>query len=374
MSNTQFQDHIIHKRRVVARWLMLGVIMIVVQILLGGITRLTGSGLSIAEWKPILGAVPPMNDQEWHAAFELYKVKAAGQFLNHNSDYTLSDFKAIYFWEWCHREWARLLGIVFILGFSYFLVKKYFDKKMLQPFVILFLLGALQGAVGWIMVASGLNPDDTHVSHIKLALHFMFALVLLVYTYWFALKLKYPTPQTHNTPKLKTITFSVLILLSVQCIYGAFMAGLRAAPVAPTWPDINGAWGVHNPMVWAGETLSFQSMLTDHPLVVQWIHRALAYTLLILIMLLGFQLYKKTSKSQNAQLYKAIKYPIILVVLQVIFGILTVINGTLMTQSKFQKFELLAEGHQMIAIFLLMSLVYLYYLLSTNNIKEQEKV
>ena len=201
-----------HKRRAVAKWLLLGVVMILIQILLGGVTRLTGSG------------------------------KAASQFISQNSDYTLSDFKAIYFWEWMHREWARLLGVVFLIGFFFFFIKKYFDQNMVKPFMVLFVLGALQGAVGWIMVASGLNPEDTHVSHIKLALHFMFALVLLCYTFWFALKLLLPDQRRIVAPKLFRFSLLLLFLLAIQLKYGAFMAGLKAAPVAATWPDINGMY------------------------------------------------------------------------------------------------------------------------------------
>lgn len=271
------------KRRAVAKWLLLGVVMILIQILLGGITRLTGSGLSITEWKPILGAVPPMNDQDWQGAFELYKTKASGQFVNHNSDYTLADFKAIYFWEWMHREWARFLGVVFLIGFGFFAAKKYFDKKMIRPFAVLFILGALQGAVGWVMVASGLNPDDTHVSHIKLALHFMFALVLLCYTFWFALKLLVPDAKRIVSVSLHRFTSVILGLLTIQLVYGAFMAGLRAAPVAATWPDVNGTYLPEQLSTFGSNTYSGLSIITDNPIAVQYIHRTIAYLLVVLV-------------------------------------------------------------------------------------------
>lgn len=361
---TDTDEHIINKkRRAVAKWLLLGVVMIMIQILLGGVTRLTGSGLSITEWKPILGAVPPMNEQDWNTAFELYKTEASGQFVNHNSDYTLSDFKAIYFWEWMHREWARLLGVVFLIGFTFFLARKYFDKKMVQPFVVLFLLGGLQGAVGWIMVASGLNPDDTHVSHIKLALHFMFALVLLCYTFWFALKLWVADDKRVLSISLNRFTLGLLALLAIQLIYGAFMAGLKAAPAAPTWPDVNGTYLPQNVNSFGAEVYTGLDIITDHPIVVHYIHRSLAYLLVVLVLVWVVKVRRLAKENQNNLLSKLSSSTVFFTLLQVFLGILSVLNAPLMTQNKFLRFEWLAELHQMVAICLLMSLVFNYYLL-----------
>src|SRR5215470_9743790 len=164
--------------RPVAIWLLLGIAMLMVQVLLGGITRLTGSGLSITEWKPIMGALPPMNDEQWNVAFDKYKQIAQYKYLN--SSFTLSDFKFIFFWEWFHRLWARLIGVAFIIPFIIFLIQKRFKKQMIRPMIILFLLGALQGLVGWIMVMSGLEDSDRlYVSHYRLAIHFILALVLI---------------------------------------------------------------------------------------------------------------------------------------------------------------------------------------------------
>src|SRR3954451_12721544 len=172
---------------IVANWIFLGVGMLIVQVLLGGITRLTGSGLSITEWKPIMGAMPPVNENEWQQAFSKYQQIAQYKYLN--THFTLSNFKFIFFWEWFHRLWARLIGVVFLIPFVWFLWKKYFKSWMIVPLVILFLLGALQGAVGWIMVSSGLNENDVYVSHIRLAVHFMAAMVLISYALIFGLKL-----------------------------------------------------------------------------------------------------------------------------------------------------------------------------------------
>src|SRR3954468_5989180 len=172
---------------IVAKWIFIGVAMLIVQVLLGGITRLTGSGLSITEWKPIMGAVPPIGEAEWQQAF--YKYQQIAQYKYINQHFTLSNFKFIFFWEWFHRLWARLIGLVFLVPFIYFLIKKYFKSWMVGPLIMLFLLGALQGAIGWIMVQSGLNDNDVYVSHIRLATHFMAAMVLICYALLFGLKL-----------------------------------------------------------------------------------------------------------------------------------------------------------------------------------------
>src|SRR5258706_1348780 len=186
MNNRSFPS----SSRPVAIWLMIGVGMLIVQILLGGITRLSGSGLSITEWNVITGALPPLNEQQWVTEFDKYKQTP--QFHLLNFDFTLSDFKFIFFWEWLHRFWARLIGLVFAVPFIIFIIRGRFKQNMIRPMVILFLLGALQGAVGWIMVASGLTGDAVYVRPTRLALHFVFALGLVVYTFWFALQLSVP--------------------------------------------------------------------------------------------------------------------------------------------------------------------------------------
>src|ERR1051325_2234939 len=182
-----FEELHYKRSRPIAIWLLVGVFMIIVQIVLGGITRLTDSGLSITEWKPILGTLPPLNETQWNEAFNGYKQIA--QYKHLHSYFTLEDFKSIFFWEWLHRLWGRLIGVVFAIPFIIFLIQKRFTKEMINPMIILFLLGGLQGLIGWVMVASGLNDENLYVSHIRLAVHFIAALGLLVYTFWFALQL-----------------------------------------------------------------------------------------------------------------------------------------------------------------------------------------
>ncbi|HXD79750.1 MAG TPA: COX15/CtaA family protein, partial [Puia sp.] len=229
----------------VAIWIYLGVIMLLVQVVLGGITRLTGSGLSITEWDVATGVVPPLNAVQWQEEFEKYQQTP--QFRLVNSGFTVSDFKFIFFWEWFHRFWARMVGVVFLVGFCWLLIRRKLRQDMIKPLIILFLLGGLQGAVGWIMVASGLQGDAIYVAPTKLALHFIFALVLVVYTFWIGLRLSVSEElrpgragNGQATKGLRQWTVAILAVLFFQLIYGALMAGHKAANAAPTWPDING--------------------------------------------------------------------------------------------------------------------------------------
>jgi cytochrome c oxidase assembly protein subunit 15 len=344
------------KKKAVAYWLLFGVFMLVIQILLGGITRLTGSGLSITEWKPILGAIPPLNEQEWQIAFQKYQQIAQYKYLN--AHFTLQDFKHIFFWEWFHREWARFgLALVFAVGFIYFLIKKYFDEEMIVPFLILFLLGGLQGAVGWIMVQSGLNDTDLYVSHIRLAIHFLAALLLLCYTLWFALKLLIPDEERIEGKKLNGLTFTLIGVLTLQLAYGAFMAGLKAASVAPTWPTINGAWVPDQIHQYGNQTYSGLNAFVSHPLAVHFIHRGLAYLLIILV-IFWFVQVGKIAKGEMANRLRSWRWwPVWLVSLQATLGIFTVINGAETIAGKFRTFEMLALAHQLVATALLCALV-----------------
>jgi cytochrome c oxidase assembly protein subunit 15 len=344
------------KKRIVAYWLLTGVFMIVIQVLLGGITRLTGSGLSITEWKPIMGAVPPMNEQDWNLAFDKYKQIA--QFKYVNSHFELDDFKFIFFWEWFHRLWARVLGVVFAIGFVYFLIKKYFDKDMILPLIILFILGAAQGLVGWIMVASGLNDTELYVNHIKLSLHFMAALLLLVYTLWFALQLLVPEERRVTSRSFCNFTIIVIVVLCIQLVYGAFMAGLKAAMSAPTWPSING--------MWLPDTLTDKSLVNDR-INVHFMHRQLAYLLLTLI-IFWFAAASRLAKRTADNLLIGMKWwPFILVLVQVILGILTVVSAPKISFGKFGQFETLAEIHQLVAMFLLMALMINLYIVKPSR-------
>lgn len=349
-----------NRSRPVAIWLLVGVFMIMVQILLGGITRLTDSGLSITEWQPILGTLPPLNRAQWNEAFEGYKQIA--QFKHLHAYFTLEDFKAIFFWEWLHRFWGRLLGVVFAIPFVVFLVQKRFRKDMVQPMIILFLLGGLQGVIGWIMVQSGLNDEDLYVSHIRLAIHFIAALGLLVYTYWFALRLLVRPEQKLVLPSAKTFLGWIIGLLVVQLGYGAFMAGLRAATAAPTWPDINGSYLPGGMTSFRGEPGTFFSALVNNPVTIQFIHRNLAYLLAILIGVWTL----KAAKHTGSRLFNRFKkLPLLLVLVQIGLGIATVLTSLKKRPQYWGPFEWNAQLHQMVGMLLLLSLVSVYFMLTT---------
>lgn len=343
----------------VAIWLLVGVGMIIIQVLLGGITRLTGSGLSITEWKPIMGALPPMNDQDWNTAFQKYQQIAQYKYVN--SHFTLGDFKFIYFWEWFHRVWARLIGLVFIIPFIIFIVQKRFKKEMIKPMIILFLLGAIQGMVGWIMVQSGLEDSELlYVSHYKLAIHFVLALGLLCYTIWFAFDLLIPKEQIVVHAPLRKFANWLVVLLVIQLIYGAFMAGLKAATIAPTWPSINGTWWPLNVHSQGNREFSGLSFLTDNPLVIHFIHRNLAYIISVLV----FIWWWRARKVQGTTLFQRTKaLPLLIVLLQVLLGVLTVLNAL---QAK--AFLWLGVAHQFIAMLLLLSLIWVQFIVRNRAV------
>lgn len=229
---------------------------------------------------------------------------------------------------------------------------------MVIPMIILFLLGALQGALGWIMVKSGLNDEDIYVSHIRLAIHFMAALGLLAYTFWFALQLLIPGNATTSHPSMHKLSLTLLGLLLVQLIYGAFMAGLKAGSFAPTWPTINGQWW---PMGMTDEKAGF--FLTDNPLTVQFIHRGIAY-LLTILMIYWYLRARKLPSSSLFGRYRA--WPLFLVFTQVVLGILTVIYS-----DNKNSLLWLGVGHQFVAMLLLMSLVFMTYLLQGKRTLQQ---
>ena len=335
--------------KAVAYWLLIGVGMIVIQVLLGGITRLTESGLSITEWKPITGTLPPLNDIAWQAEFDKYKVTDQFKYVHQN--FTLSEFKSIFFWEWLHRVWARLMGMVFLVGFIYFLVKRKFKKEMILPMMLLFVLGAIQGVIGWLMVKSGLVPEKYFVGHVELTTHFIAALILLGYTLWFALGLLVSANQQTSNAPLRKLLLLILGILFLQLIYGGFMAGMHAAIAAPTWPDINGSMVPEG----MGELTPVAKNFAYNSITIHFIHRGLAYLLFTLILIWWW----KSAKIKAGQLFFSFRfYLMLLVSLQVILGVLTVMNATYN-----DRLIWLGVAHQFTAMLLVMAVVVLVYLM-----------
>jgi len=344
--------------RPVAIWVYTGVIMLLIQVILGGITRLTGSGLSITEWKAVTGAIPPLNTAQWQDAFDKYRQTPQYRLIN--SGFTLSDFKFIFFWEWFHRFWARLVGVVFLVGFAWLLWKRKIQPPMVRPLIILFLLGALQGAIGWIMVASGLTGDAIYVEPLKLGLHFVFALGLIVCTLWFAFQLSVsPGLRFARHPAARRVmhwTLGIIVLLFVQLLYGALMAGHKAAAIAPTWPAINGSWLP-------------EGLFTQHPLLrdlvgnritVQFIHRMLAYTLFIVVLI--WTVAAVAIPAVPATFRRLRWLPLLLVTVQILLGISSLLTSPGIIAHQWVAFDWLALFHQTTGLLFLLTMVGMLYL------------
>ncbi|RXK86017.1 COX15/CtaA family protein [Filimonas effusa] len=347
--------------RAVANWILIGVGMLLIQVILGGITRLTGSGLSITEWNVVTGTIPPLNEQQWLEEFNKYRQTPQYNLLN--TEFNLDNFKFIFFWEWFHRFWARMIGVVFVVGFVYLLAKRYLKKEMIGPLVTLFLFGALQGAVGWIMVASGLTGDAVYVKPTRLALHFIFALLLISYAYWFALQLRIPSNQKVNQPALRRWTIWITLLLLIQLIFGALMAGHKAALAASTWPAINGSWLPDGLLSHQPALLNF----IDNKITIHFIHRNLAYLILVLIILYTIKAYKVSFAGNTFR--KARVYPILLVTVQVLLGILSLLTAPSIVPNKWGMFEWMAQLHQVVGMLLLLSMTAMLYLLPSRFAK-----
>jgi heme a synthase len=260
-------------------WLIVVAALIAVMVLVGGATRLTESGLSIVEWKPVTGTLPPLNEAQWAQAFEGYK--AIPQYRELNAGMSLSEFKTIFWWEWSHRLLGRVIGAVYLLPFLYFLWRGAFGAELKRRLWMIFALGALQGAVGWWMVASGLS-QRTEVSQYRLATHLVLALIIFASIVW-TLRRMTARPQPVVPVRLKVSGVALLGLTFVQLYFGALVAGLRAGRVYNTWPEIDGAFIPSAARLWFEEP--WWRNLFDNTLTVQFEHRMTAYALLILAVL-----------------------------------------------------------------------------------------
>jgi cytochrome c oxidase assembly protein subunit 15 len=326
-------------RRQVIIWLALGCFLIFSMVIIGGITRLTGSGLSIVDWKLISGTVPPMNEVEWEKSFEAYKQFP--QYEVQPEDFILSDFKQIYWWEYIHRLLGRLIGLVFILPFLYFI----FTKKIKGSFIwkggVLLFLGGLQGFIGWYMVKSGL-VNNPHVSHYRLALHLTMAFLTFAYTFWLMLEILFPNKLAVFNQKAHRQTVVLLVLVAVQIVYGAFVAGLKAGLFYNTFPKMGDEW------IAAGVTAlsPFYLNLFESIAGVQFIHRYLGIAILVFAL---YYLSKWWRSKENRLFSEATKYIGIIILVQVSLGIMTLIYGVPI---------ILAVMHQIVAFFLVMNLIY----------------
>ena len=324
-------------KRFIEIWLYLLLFLIVLIIFVGGLTRLTDSGLSITEWELFKGVFPPLNNEMWIVYFDLYKQIPEYKEVNYNM--SLKEFKVIYYWEYAHRLIARLIGLFSILPLIYLFLKfKKYRKKILK-YLIIFSLICFQGLIGWYMVKSGL-VSNTDVSHYRLALHLTIALLILSFIFWFILenlniqKFKNKLPQ--NTLRI------FLFLIILQIILGAFLAGLNGGLLYNTWPDMNG--GVLPNDIITRDLFLFES--TNNPSVIQFYHRIIAYLIIFYLIILNYLSYK------NNYNYRYLMILNFAVFLQILIGIITLITGVKIFY---------ASLHQLGSILVLTSFLFIVY-------------
>ncbi len=287
-------------------WLLTGFFLVYLMVVIGGITRLTGSGLSMADWKPILGAMPPMNEAEWMEKFELYK--ATPEFKIINNDFTLEDFKTIFWWEFIHRDLGRLIGLIFFIPFLIFWFKKKFDRPFLKKMIILFILGGFQGVLGWFMVASGLDQIP-HVSHYRLAAHLVTALFVMMYILWVVLDLVYPKEKERPNDGIRKLGVIMISMVGVQLIYGAFVAGLKAG------------FGNHTLSSVVAMPYEFGSILTNG-FTVLFMHRYLAIAIFLFAIYIW---YKSKGLQLTGRRIQAANFLLVSVVIQFLLGVLALL-------------------------------------------------
>ena len=299
-------------RALIRRWLVLVGLLIVAMVVVGGATRITDSGLSITEWQPIHGVVPPLDDAQWQEEFAKYQTTPQFQIIN--SDMTLEEFKGIYWWEYAHRALGRLIGLVVLVPLVYFWISGRVERPVMPHLVALFVLGALQGIVGWWMVASGL-VERTDVSQYRLAIHLTLAFVILAYVTWLAQGLS-NLPDEEASPRMRRVAGAIVILVLAQVFLGGLVAGTNAGLTYNTWPWMDGA------LVPPG--LFIQSPwwinLFENVATVQFDHRMIAYLLFAVVLAHAIQAWP----TEFAGPANAIVF---LVVVQVAVGVLTLIFG-----------------------------------------------
>jgi len=297
----------------ISYWLFFVSLMIISMILIGGATRLTGSGLSMVEWRPFLGLLPPLTENEWIRVFDLYKLSP--EYININSWMTLDDFKVIFFWEYFHRVWGRLIGLVFILPFSYFLFAKKLNKSLLTLCSCLLVLGGIQGLIGWWMVKSGLT-DNPYVSQYRLSIHLSMAFLILMICFWNALNL---FKGTSNLPK--GINLIAIFLVSLTILAGTFVSGMDAGLIYNQFPLMGeglvpieyGDKGILDPF--------------ENPVSAQFHHRVLAsITLLTVIFVGGLSIFRNGFKLKSILLIAAILFQFFIGILTLIYMVPTALG------------------------------------------------
>ena len=335
----------------VIKWLLTGCVLVYVMVVVGCITRLTHSGLSITDWN-FMGSLPPITQEHWQERFAKYQTSP--EFIYKNNSMTMDEFKSIFWWEYIHRMIGRTIGFVFLAGFVWFLIKKKFRKETLPKMLLLFALGGLQGLIGWWMVKSGLVKDPA-VSHYRLATHLMSAFTVFAFTFWYALQLMYPKTEAVESDgkKLRTTAIVLFVVLIIQIIYGAFVAGLKAGLFYPTWPKMGDSW-------FPSETIMIEEQWWRNFLEigagVQFMHRTIAVLVVICVAILWNKSDKlNLTKQQNL----GITLLIYGVTAQFILGIYTLL---------YQVPVVLGVLHQTGAFFLFTVCIYLLFHLNLKPV------
>jgi len=321
-------------------WLITLILLIASMIVIGGLTRLTDSGLSITQWQLFSGFLPPLNQKDWIHYFNLYKE--IPEYKLQNFSMSMSEFKIIFWWEWIHRFLGRVIGLATFIPLIYFSFK-FEIKKLLNLYIIFFLI-CFQGFIGWYMVSSGL-VDRIDVSHYRLSVHLLIAFIILASLIWNLLNFKYKENKKFFFNKLDSISIKILIFLTfLQIMFGAFVSGLDAGKIYQTWPLMNNSYFPSD--------INFKNYkefldFSDRS-VVQFIHRNLAYIIFLLIIYIGY-LIKKFNK---INLYKAYYYLLTFVFIQIFLGILALLSNLNI---------IVASMHQISSIFLMIVSINFYY-------------
>ncbi len=324
-------------------WLILSLLLVFIIIIVGGLTRLTNSGLSITEWELLDGILPPLNNNSWNLYFDEYKKIPQYKLLNFNM--TLNEFKVIFYWEYFHRIIARFIGLFFLIPLIYF----YFSKKIKAEYIkicfLIFTLILIQGIIGWYMVQSGLI-NNTTVSHYRLSIHLALAIIIISTIFWLIKNFNSKKIKNFFTFNFYNLPFQILILLIyLQIVMGAFVSGLDAGQIYQTWPRMGDNF-IPNDINYSNFT---DALEFDNHSLVQFYHRSLAYLIIFYTGYLSISIYKK----RIVKLFTALKILLIFLILQVVLGIFTLVSGLNIY---------LASLHQITSVLLVFSALNLYYL------------
>ena len=328
--------------RLFTNWLIASLLLVFLIIIIGGLTRLTNSGLSITEWELFKGILPPLNNNSWQSYFDLYKKIPQYKLLNYNM--VLDEFKVIFYWEYFHRILARLIGLFFLIPLIFFYMSKKIKKEHIQICYLIFVLILIQGFVGWYMVKSGLVNDIT-VSHYRLSIHLTTAIIIISSIFWLIMNILFNKNKFFFSFTTYNLPFLLLVfLILLQVILGAFVSGLDAGKIFQTWPRMGESYlpndlNLNN----YKDSINFN----NHSLV-QFYHRSLAYLIILYVLFLSAFIYKK--KLNN--LYKSLKILILFLLLQILLGIFTLVSGLNIY---------LASAHQITSVLLVLSALNLYY-------------